>query len=107
MGKEYSRSVTQRQQAYAYQAVDAGADLVIGHGPHVLNKIEKYKHGLIFYSLGNFIFDQEKNVAPSAQKSIIVQVMFTDADIKSYKIIPTVITRCQPRLLDWEIKHVF
>lgn len=43
--------------AFSRACIDAGADLVIGHGPHVLRKIESYKNGLILYSLGNFLFD--------------------------------------------------
>jgi hypothetical protein len=41
-------------QAFAHAAVDAGADLVIASGPHVLRGMEFYRHRLIAYSLGNF-----------------------------------------------------
>ena len=44
------------QQKMAKIAIDAGADVVYGHHPHVLQKIEKYNDGYIFYSLGNFSF---------------------------------------------------
>ena len=44
------------QQKIAKAAIDAGADIVYGHHPHVLQKIEQYKDGYIFYSLGNFSF---------------------------------------------------
>lgn len=44
------------QQKVAKTAIDAGADIVYGHHPHVLQKIEQYKDGYIFYSLGNFSF---------------------------------------------------
>ena len=44
------------QQKIAKAAIDAGADIVYGHHPHVLQKIEEYKDGIIFYSLGNFSF---------------------------------------------------
>ena len=42
---------------FAHAAVDAGADVVVGSGPHVLRAIEIYKGKVIFYSLGNFIFE--------------------------------------------------
>ena len=42
---------------FARSAIDAGASLVIGHGPHQLRGIEVYKNGVIFYSLGNFAFE--------------------------------------------------
>ena len=44
---------------FAHTAVDAGADMVIGHGPHLLRGIEIYRGKPIFYSLGNFIFQPE------------------------------------------------
>ena len=41
---------------YAHAAIDAGADIIFGHHPHVLQNIEYYKDGIIYYSLGNFSF---------------------------------------------------
>lgn len=46
-------------ETFARRAVDAGADVVVGHGPHVLRGIEVYRGRPIFYSLGNFIFQNE------------------------------------------------
>jgi len=45
--------------AFAHAMVDAGADLFVGHGPHVLRGIELYKGKPVFYSLGDFIFENE------------------------------------------------
>jgi poly-gamma-glutamate synthesis protein (capsule biosynthesis protein) len=45
--------------AFCRAAVDAGADLVVGHGPHILRGIEVYRGKPIFYSLGNFVFQNE------------------------------------------------
>ena len=47
-------------QKVAYTAIDAGADLVLGSGPHVLRKVEQYKGGIIAYSLGNFVGGNER-----------------------------------------------
>ena len=55
-GDEYQLEPNQRQINFAHTAIDNGADLVIGHHPHIVQKYEKYKNGYIFYSLGNFIF---------------------------------------------------
>ncbi|MCQ6268369.1 CapA family protein [Fictibacillus sp. WQ 8-8] len=44
------------QQPLGHALIDAGADIILGHHPHVIHGIEKYKHGLIAYSLGNFLF---------------------------------------------------
>ena len=46
-------------ETFAHTCIDAGADVIIGHGPHELQGIEKYKDGLIFYSIGNYIFETE------------------------------------------------
>jgi len=58
-GEEYSRKPNADQTAFAHAAIDYGADMVIGAHPHWIQPIEKYKDKYIFYSLGNFIFDQE------------------------------------------------
>jgi gamma-polyglutamate biosynthesis protein CapA len=57
-GKEYAISENENQRKLAHQFIDAGADLIIGSHPHVVQPIEGYNGKLIFYSLGNFIFDQ-------------------------------------------------
>jgi gamma-polyglutamate biosynthesis protein CapA len=57
-GEEYKKIANERQRKIAKIAIDSGADLIIGHHPHVIQNIEKYKDKFIFYSLGNFIFDQ-------------------------------------------------
>ena len=46
-------------EIFSRRCIDAGANVVMGHGPHELRGIERYKDGLIFYSLGNFIFETE------------------------------------------------
>lgn len=55
-GLEYHTHPAKFQIEAAREAIDAGANIVIGHHPHVIQKIEKYKQGIIFYSLGNLIF---------------------------------------------------
>jgi gamma-polyglutamate biosynthesis protein CapA len=57
-GDEYKPTHNGSQERLAHAFVDAGADIVIGHHPHVTQDIELYKKSLIFYSIGNFIFDQ-------------------------------------------------
>ena len=53
LGDVYKRQV---QQEFARALIDGGVDAVIGHHPHVLQGIERYKNGVIVYSLGNFLF---------------------------------------------------
>ncbi|MGD0576896.1 MAG: CapA family protein [Candidatus Staskawiczbacteria bacterium] len=63
-GNEYQLEETDGQKNLGHQFIDAGADLVIGAHPHVIQPMEIYKGKRIYYSLGNFIFDQyfSKNV---------------------------------------------
>lgn len=57
-GTEYVPRPNQPQQTFARAAIDSGADLVVGHHPHVPQTVERYRGRTIVYSLGNFIFDQ-------------------------------------------------
>ena len=57
-GVEYQLAETENQKVLARQFIDAGADLVIGSHPHVIESSEEYNGKMIYYSLGNFIFDQ-------------------------------------------------
>lgn len=58
-GSEYeTKKPSDKQQQEAREMIDAGADAVIGSHPHVVQPSEEYKGKMIFYSLGNFVFDQ-------------------------------------------------
>lgn len=57
-GTEYASTPNPQQNAFARAAIDQGADLVVGHHPHVPQTVERYRGKTIVYSLGNFIFDQ-------------------------------------------------
>ena len=56
-GDEFIRRPPVANVALAHRIIDAGAHLVLGHHPHVYHGIERYRHGVIAYSLGNFVFD--------------------------------------------------
>ncbi len=60
--------------AFAHAVVDAGADLVVGHGPHVLRAMEWYRGRLIAYSLGNFLGNGTLNVSGVSGVSAILKV---------------------------------
>lgn len=70
-GTEGSYRANSAQEKYAKSAIDAGADIVWGHHPHVLQKIEQYGDGVILYSLGNFSFGG--NHFPRDYDSAVVQ----------------------------------
>jgi poly-gamma-glutamate synthesis protein (capsule biosynthesis protein) len=56
-GHEFTSTPSPRIRAACRGLIDAGADAVIAHHPHVIQGIEKYRQGLISYSLGNLVFD--------------------------------------------------
>lgn len=57
-GEEYATSVSAEQRKLGRFMIDCGATVVLGHHPHVLQEVEEYGDGIIFYSLGNFLFKQ-------------------------------------------------
>ena len=68
----------------SHAAIDAGADLVIGHHPHVIQEIEIYKGKYITYSLGNFVFDQKFSL--ETMKGLMLKVLIENSKIK--EVIP-------------------
>ncbi|PIQ92918.1 MAG: poly-gamma-glutamate biosynthesis protein [Parcubacteria group bacterium CG11_big_fil_rev_8_21_14_0_20_39_14] len=79
-GEEYQTKQNSEQKDFARLAIDAGADLVIGHHPHVLQPIENYKNGYIAYSLGNFVFDQ--TFSPQTKESVVLKIIVENGKIK-------------------------
>jgi poly-gamma-glutamate synthesis protein (capsule biosynthesis protein) len=92
-GVEFSPTSTVEQKNYARMAIDNGADLVIGHHPHVIQGIENYKDKLIIYSLGNFVFDQQKL---EGRESMIFGCALSGDKVVSPYVIPILITEGQP-----------
>ncbi|NLF29209.1 MAG: CapA family protein, partial [Clostridiales bacterium] len=74
-GRELQPKATGTQRTYGRAIVDAGADLVLGHHPHVVGGIEKYNGKYIVYSLGNFCFGGNTN--PRNKDTMIFQQTFT------------------------------
>ena len=74
-GEEKAKTPNSTQKELAHKAVDLGADLVVGHHPHVLQGIEKYNGKYIVYSLGNFCFGGNRN--PSDKDTMIFRQTFT------------------------------
>lgn len=93
-GVEYQHEASPSQVAFAHAAIDAGADVVIGHHPHVLQGIERYGEGLILYSLGNFIFDQS---GEDQNESMVARIIWGD-DERTVDLLPMRIEGSLPRL---------
>ena len=77
-GLEGNHEIIDVQRALGRAAIDAGADLVIGTHPHVIQGIETYRGRRIVYSLGNFVFGG--NVNPADKEAIIYRASFTLTD---------------------------
>ncbi len=71
-GDEYKIKHNPRQEYLAHKAIDAGAKIIIGHHPHVIEDTEVYKNGFIAYSLGNFIFDQA--FSPETMQGMLLEI---------------------------------
>jgi len=81
------------QVALGHAVIRSGADLVVGHHPHVLQGIERYKGGLIAYSLGNFVFGGHgRRVDTTAVLKIVLQ----DESVKA-ELVPVLVRNYQPR----------
>lgn len=95
-GNEFEFFPRDTQKKLAHTAVDSGGDLVIGHHPHVLQGVEKYKNRLIFYSLGNFVFDRQ--IQGGSDETVILDLRIENKRWKEARIIPVKIVNCQPRI---------
>jgi len=83
-GEEYLSELTQFQIEFSKAAIDSGANIIIGHHPHDIQRNEKYKDCWIFYSLGNFVFDQA--FSEKTMQGQIVEVLIENGKIK--EVIP-------------------
>jgi poly-gamma-glutamate synthesis protein (capsule biosynthesis protein) len=85
-GLEYKGLASREQEILAHKMIDAGADIIIGHHPHVIQNKEMYNGKEIYYSLGNFIFDQY--FSPETQEGLAVSLDLKKGDIetKVYKL---------------------
>jgi poly-gamma-glutamate synthesis protein (capsule biosynthesis protein) len=98
-GTEYAALPNSFQKNFARAAIDAGAEIVIGHHPHVVETMEKYKGKYIFYSLGNFIFDQMWS--RETRQGLILKAFFTKAGLTKIQFSPILIEDySQPRIIN-------
>jgi len=83
-GEEGTTRLREYQPRLARMMIDSGADAVIGHHPHILQGVEKYKRGIIFYSLGNFAFAHKSRIA---DRTLLVRLRF-DGDKRTAELLP-------------------
>lgn len=106
-GKEYTREPTPLQKEFSQSAIDLWADMVIGAHPHWTQGVELYRGKYIFYSLGNFVFDQE--FSPETKTGLAIQVFLEKYENKTklaeVELHPILIENYgQPQLLSGEAK---
>lgn len=97
-GLEYNSQPSSEQKEIAYKIIDAGADAIIGSHPHVVQPLEIYSNKPIFYSLGNFIFDQP---LPETNIGLGVGLVFKEQVIEAY-LFPYQINNFQPTLMGYD-----
>jgi len=98
------------QIKFAHRVIDYGADLIVGHHPHVLQGVEKYKGKIIVYSLGNFIFG---GLYRTHYQTAVLQVNINARHPQKWAVrfLPVQVDYWQPRLLtsaqgDSVLKHI-
>lgn len=84
-GQEGKTRLREYQTRLGRLAIDAGAVAVIGHHPHILQGVERYKDGVILYSLGNFTFGSYSN---QAKVSAVAELTFADESLATLRLYP-------------------
>lgn len=102
-GIEYEtiHSTSQKERAHAF--IDAGATMVLGAHPHVVQPIELYKGRVIFYSLGNFVFDQDFSFETTHGLGVHISI---DEDALQYKLIPIDIIKSHVSVSDEGTRNI-
>lgn len=104
-GEEYALRHNLQQRVLAEQLVEYGADLIIGHHPHVVQGIENIDGTLVFYSLGNYIFDQY--FSKDVQEGLVVSINFDDQLTVNLLPVTSRNTPSQPRMMSPENHEFF
>jgi poly-gamma-glutamate synthesis protein (capsule biosynthesis protein) len=84
-GVEYADAPTAEQRDWARQMIAAGATLVVGNHPHVIQPVEALGDGLVAYSLGNFVFDQEP---PDTRRGLVLEVTIESGAVLTWRTLP-------------------
>ena len=100
-GAEHKLVPVPRQRLDAHLLIQAGADVLVCHHTHTLQTIEDYQGHMIYYSVGNFIFDQRK---PLNSEACMVRLDIT-ADSMAVTTMPVEIRQCVPYLVEKHLKN--
>jgi poly-gamma-glutamate synthesis protein (capsule biosynthesis protein) len=84
-GLEFEPRIVPLHRATGRALVEAGVSLVVGHGPHVLQPVERVGEGWIAFSLGNFVFDHEE---PESRRGALLRTEFAPRSVESLELLP-------------------
>jgi AmmeMemoRadiSam system protein B len=103
-GNEYELTSSPVQRELAQRIITAGADIIVGHHPHVVQEIELIQDKPVFYSLGNFIFDQQ--VMPETKEGLAVGLTIS-SDKLTFRLFPIKNQSGQPILMSQNEAKLF
>lgn len=96
-GDEYTKEPNKKQREFAKVLADAGADLIVGHHPHVVQPVEKIGDTWVAWSLGNFVFDQ--GFSEETMRGLALGVLVRDGKVLSVLTVPVVLNNMfQPEI---------
>jgi poly-gamma-glutamate capsule biosynthesis protein CapA/YwtB (metallophosphatase superfamily) len=101
-GVELETQPDSDQIVLAHRMIEGGADLIVGHHPHVLQGIERYHGKIIAYSLGNFVFGGNSRCVNS--ETAVLKVRFTK-DMMEVQAVPVSVRNWQPAAADSSAAH--
>lgn len=107
-GQELMNHPKEYQILLAHQLIDKGADIILGHHPHVIQGIEFYKGKPIVYSMGNFIFG---SYSERAKESFLLKITWHNEEVMNFQILPISVynkeVEFQPRRLQDADRELF
>ena len=101
-GAEYSPYPTASQQEVAQALAEAGAALVVGHHPHVVGGLRYDRSTFTVYSLGNFVFDFDKDYSRETSSGVMLRCLLDHAGVKAVEFVPYAIVGYRPCLISRE-----
>lgn len=106
-GEEYELVHSGSDEVFAKELIDAGVDVIVGHHPHVVQDIWRYGDGIVFYSLGNFIFDQYWEDA--VLNGLALELSYIDEEDWEVRLVPveSKSVRLQPREMVGQERQTF
>jgi poly-gamma-glutamate synthesis protein (capsule biosynthesis protein) len=105
-GNEYQDRASQNQKEAAARLVELGTDILVGHHPHVVQETERIDNSYVYYSLGNFVFDQMWS--EKTKKGLAVKLTFKGSTLLKEELMPVYMTSwAQPEFENFRLDSQF